>query len=201
MRSVEATHLVQASFSGARMARRRALDSLRGRYRNADTRWQIEVSRKGIEKALSSSGRQGAVHFQAIGSLPELIANALVVESRPPRRPYQGLLAIHRFYAAACADGVLYRVKITVKEMVDGHKFYDQSLTRIAQSPAFGGALLRGSGDSRCETVEPVSHGAAVSAAEGITGPADLRVTIAQLFDGAKYDDDTLYLAGRRCRE
>jgi len=75
--------------------------------------------------------------------------------------------------------------------MVDGHKFYDQSLTRIAQSPAFGGALLRGSGDSRCETVEPVSHGAAVSAAEGITGPADLRVTIAQLFDGAKYDDDT----------
>jgi hypothetical protein len=191
MASIPAVHLAAAPFISARAARQWALRELRGTFRNIETQREVAVARRGIEKATSGSGRAGKTHIQAIQSLPDLIGNAVILESRPPMRPCEGLLRIHRFYAAAYGDGTLYRVKITVKEMVGGLKFYDQSLTQIAQSPDSGGALLRGSGDSRGEPVEPVSHGAAFFAAEGITGPSDLRVTIAQLFAGAKYDDET----------
>ena len=189
---MDATWVSRTAFADARTLRQMALNSFRGSHRNRETQWDIGVSRQGLEKALSSSGRHGNAHLHAIAALPALISNAILLESRPPRRTYPGLIGIHRLYAAAVlSPGRFFRVRITIKETTVGYRFYDQSLAQIAQSPGFDGALLRGVEDSRSNPVEPVGHGAAISAAVGITGPANLRVTIAQLFDGAKYDDDS----------
>ena len=176
-------------FVNARAARDWALNNLRGRHHNRDTNWEIAVTRSGIEKTLSSKGHGGAVHVQAIGSLRVLLGNAVLVESRPPRTPDASIKSIHRLYAAALVEETLYRVKITVKEILEAHNFYDQSLTRIEQSPAAGGALSRESEENRAEPGEPVSCTAAISAAEGVTGPEDLKITIAQLLNGVKYED------------
>jgi hypothetical protein len=171
-----------------------ALSNLRGKHRNADTGWEIALARSGIEKALSGAGHKEGLHIQAIGALAALIESAVLVESRPPRVADPNIKAIHRFYAAALVDHRVYRVKITVKELQGARNFYDQSLTLIQQSPAAGGALSRESEDNRPKPGEPVSRAAPISAAEGIAGPVDLRISIAELLIGAKYEDGTYVL-------
>lgn len=48
-----------------------ALEHLRGSYHNTDTKWDIEVARAGLEKAVSR--RTSSAHFDALAVLPALL--------------------------------------------------------------------------------------------------------------------------------
>ncbi len=123
-------------FANASEAETFALKNLRGKYLNKDTNWEIDVYRRGIEKALSGKSKVGDSHIQAISRLPEQLENAVLVETRPPKEENTGIRKIHRFFAPVDINGVLYRAKLTVKETDEGQKFYDQSLTEIEKADA-----------------------------------------------------------------
>lgn len=135
---VRVVHAQADRFPNARAAFGWALSNLRGRYRNRDTGWDIAVARRGIEKALSESHHSGGPHIQLIGALPQLIENAVLVESRPPREIDSDVIVIHRLYAATMITGSVYRVRITVKELRTVRNFYDQSPARYNKAPQRG---------------------------------------------------------------
>ena len=161
-------------FESAKVALRWAIDNLRGTYQNRRTGWAIDVARAGLEKALSHSGRAGGSHLGAITAVPRLLESAVLVESRPSLKS-EGIRAIHRFYAPLKIGSGLYRVKITVKETMQGKKFYDQSLTEIEEADAqmVGGMESQG----------PESRAA--------TGPSALTMSLGRLLEGVNFDDGT----------
>lgn len=133
----------QAETLGA--ARRKALawaeENLNPSYFNRDSATEILVSKNAIAKSLSGERTNPHAHLEAIRALPEMLENAAWRESHPDRADNVNIRAIHRFYAPLALDGTLYRVKLTVKEMHGGRRFYDHSLTEI-EKPA--GNMARG---------------------------------------------------------
>ena len=79
----------------------------------------VTIGRKAIEKATSRSALKGARaehHLAALRQWPELLRHAVPGEVRPDRNAATHIKALHRWYAPLAVDGVLYRVKLTVKE-------------------------------------------------------------------------------------
>ena len=116
-------------------ARLWALTKIRQAYKNLDTGWDIEISRNSINKALSGRRDYPTEHIKAIGVLPELLKNAVLVYSYPDIEKHPEVVAIRRFYAPLRIGDQIYSVKLTIKEKIDGHRFYDHSLTEI-EKPA-----------------------------------------------------------------
>lgn len=99
---------------------------LAGDYINRDTGWTLHLSLTNVSHAISSAltGVDVVIPFeksmQILEGLPELLANAKLVESHKDRKGRQNIRNIHRFYASArLADDsqTTYTVKITVKEL------------------------------------------------------------------------------------
>lgn len=127
------------AFTGSLAEKRRnalkfALANLRASFLNDYTGWNIQVARKGIEKAVSK--RTAQEHFDTIKALPELLKNAILAESHSDREGNPDIRQVHRFYAPLALGEKLYRVKLTVKETKEGRKFYDHSLTEIEMPEA-----------------------------------------------------------------
>lgn len=104
-----------------------------GDHRNDDTGWMINVSKNGLGHGLHGSRNFPTEHLEAAAKLPDLLRHAVLAETHPDREGK--LAAVHRFYAPLRIDNALYRVKITVKEDAQGHRFYDHSLTEIEAAP------------------------------------------------------------------
>jgi hypothetical protein len=99
---------------------------LAGDYINRDTGWTLHLSLTNVSHAISSAltGVDVVIPFeksmQILEGLPELLANAKLVESHKDRKGRQNIQNIHRFYASARLSDdsqTTYTVKITVKEL------------------------------------------------------------------------------------
>ncbi|MBF0458712.1 MAG: hypothetical protein HQK99_12555 [Nitrospirae bacterium] len=113
-------------------AKKWAKENLQGKSPiNKDTGWKIDITKKGIDKALSKERPAPLDHIETVRAIPELIENAVKVETRPDRDNDPHIKNIHIFYAPIEVDGKLYRAKLTIKESADGKKYYDHSLTEI----------------------------------------------------------------------
>lgn len=101
-------------------ARKWAMSHLRqSPVTNGRTGLTVTIGRKAIEKATSGSAMKGALaahHLAALQQWPELLRQAVPGEVRPDRSGDPNIKALHRWYAPLTVGGVLYRVKLTVKE-------------------------------------------------------------------------------------
>lgn len=119
-------------WSARKAARQWAKMNLQGRSPiNKDTGWKIDITGKGIDEVLSKTRLAPLDHIEAIRAIPELIENAILAETRPDRDDDPHIKNIHIFYAPLEIDSKLYRAKLTVKELEDGKRFYDHSLTEL----------------------------------------------------------------------
>jgi valyl-tRNA synthetase len=94
-------------------------------FPNAETGWDIVVRPASLEHAFT---HHGAANIKAVVALPELIRTAIKVGSLDHLPVSTHFKAVHLFVAAARIGGELFRVKITVKEHIDGQKLYDHQL-------------------------------------------------------------------------
>lgn len=95
-----------------------APDGILGEYQNLDTGWDIHLYAKGIRKTLSGEGSK--IRAALAWKLPDLLKNAILVETVSDKKTRADINRIHRFYAAAQMDGDVRRIKITVREHNDG---------------------------------------------------------------------------------
>ncbi|MEA4857916.1 hypothetical protein [Solidesulfovibrio sp.] len=157
-------------------ARKWALKHLPGSYRNDHTGWDIEITRRRIDK--QTSQRENPLHYETLRVLPQIIKEAVLAESAPDRSNDPYIKAVHRLYAPLRAEGEIYRVKLTVKEYTDGRKLYDHSLTEM-EKPA---RPVRDMPDG-----QRIDEPATGSPAPGHEGQDD--ISVRQLLDGVKGGD------------
>ena len=118
-------------------------------YDNYGTAFDYTISGESIEKSISKKATDKStnigIHIAVLNRLDEVIANSIEVEEHPDykkgadeeRRPENGYNAntlIHRFYGAIKIDGIVYRVKTTMKESrsaVEGNKQYSYEVTNV----------------------------------------------------------------------
>lgn len=119
-----------------------------GVYQNKDTGWNLTLTGNSIEHAIhsaSSRGIGGSPHFEAVANLPDLLREAVLVETHRDRKD-DGLRAVHRMFAAMRINDSLYAVKLTVKDYsgeknitLDGvKKVYDLSLEKEIPAAILG---------------------------------------------------------------
>ncbi|MGE0715076.1 MAG: LPD38 domain-containing protein [Alphaproteobacteria bacterium] len=164
----------EASFAEARAAAKRwALANVRGSYPNADLDGPIELASGGIEKAIS--GTRSRVDLEALRALPDLLRNAIWLETNGERRAGSGAraLAYHSLVAPFRLDGTLYRSRLVVRQTPTGHWFYDQHFVE-AGAPKSGTTA----NSDRSPTATVWSDEA----------PA---VEVSRLLDGVKFMDQT----------
>ena len=131
-------------------------------YDNYGTAFDYTISGESIEKSISKKATDKStnigIHIAVLNRLDEVIANSIEVEEHPDykkgadeeRRPENGYNAntlIHRFYGAIKIDGIVYRVKTTMKESrsaVEGNKQYSYEVTNVERLNA--DALSRSNG-------------------------------------------------------
>lgn len=112
-------------FKNIKQARTWAKENIKGVFSN------VSISGNVIEKFLSCSSTSKSVdlnkHFSALKVLPELLNNSYDAEqhfdfkkdaqgNRDPKNGINESIIIHRLFSALRIDGVVYRVKITIKE-------------------------------------------------------------------------------------
>lgn len=98
----------------------------------------MRISNSSIQKLTSdlsaSKSSSQEHHFDALTALPSLIENAVLIQARPDRDGDPNVSRIIRMVAPMKLDGVVYAVKLTVKEYVSkeqGRKLYNQELESI----------------------------------------------------------------------
>jgi hypothetical protein len=98
---------------------------------NRQRGWAINISRAGIDKALSGPRDHPQEHMEAIRAVPALLENADLVESRPDRKKDPNIRAIHIFSSPIIINDQLFAAKLTIKETRDDKWWYDHSLTKL----------------------------------------------------------------------
>lgn len=184
---------VEPKFGGAFMkARRWAYQNVRGEYENRASGMKISVSGHALSKALSESAVRKSsnrmVHIDAVQSLPALIENAVIAESRQDLRQDSGT-TIHRLYAALREEGRLYRVKLTVKEgNPPGGRYYTHELQELEIEPA----SYTTEGTERMPVGSQPDVRSAGSTPGGARPPSSGdEISIRQLLAGVQRDDGT----------
>lgn len=127
IRPTEGQTLQQAAIAWARK-------HLQGKqFHNDDTRWEISITRKGINKTTSHAAKPEQA--QSIVALPELIKHAVRVSTDANRDAASRVDVpwVHTFYAPLTIGDTDYLVKLVVKETRQGQKFYDHDLTEIEE--------------------------------------------------------------------
>jgi hypothetical protein len=99
-------------------------------FHNDDTNAEIEVVKASLRHAFDN---YGVVNVLLIPLLPELLKTAVLVATVPHEPFSPEIKAVHRYFAACCMGGKLYRVKFTVKERQDGHRLYDHQSAEIVE--------------------------------------------------------------------
>lgn len=85
---------------------------------NADSGWVLRVNKSGRKK-MGDNADQSAAESVAIAGLGMLACNAVVADSHPDEEHRNEFVqAVYRLYAPLTINGVVYRVKLTVKDYV-----------------------------------------------------------------------------------
>lgn len=127
---------------------------------NDDTGWLLTVNRKGVKK-MGDNKQQSDSSLQSIaGALVELVRNAVVVEQHPDIKHGNAVVqAISRLLAAIEIDGVLYRVKLTIKDLAAPDKLakllHALDTAEIESAPL--GTLLTGTDLSELRSTQPTT--------------------------------------------
>lgn len=98
------------------------LQAFKKGVRNEDTGWIISMSGTDFDEHLKSDARSQFVmdQYEAVSALPELMENAVLVESHTDSHGRAEVKKVHRFYAPLSIDGDTYSVVLTVKEFQNG---------------------------------------------------------------------------------
>jgi len=107
-----------------RAAQAWARENIRGSFRNIATGWEINVDRRGIESATSVT--RSARDLDILQIIPDLLRDAVLVDTQAPRVAEIAVRAYHTLVGAMSYQGSIYRVQLTVREQDDGRRFYDQ---------------------------------------------------------------------------
>lgn len=86
---------------------------------NADTGWKLRINKIGRKK-MGDNADQSDAELKAVAGIEQLARVAIVSERLPDdrhRNPY--VVAVIRMHAPLLMDGVLYRVRLTVKDYGD----------------------------------------------------------------------------------
>jgi len=124
----------------------------------------VEITRIGIEKA-TSHAPMTRVQFLSVTVADDLLRSATLRLSAPDREGRPNVRLIHTLDSRVLIGRKVYPVKVTVREMTDGRRYYDQHTLIKAETPA-GDAGIDG---SRRSTIRP-SAGAPTDII-GATGP------------------------------
>lgn len=105
---------------------------------NKATGWAIAFGRRGVNKTLDHSARR--VHVSSVPALPALLVRAAYVcrEANRDSAESRNIPWIHTFTAGLQLAGVLYRVRVVVKETNVGYRFYDHEVIEKAKSADLG---------------------------------------------------------------
>ena len=114
-----------------------AKQNIVGCYKNKSTGIDITVSKKAIDKYLSSSAVLKSVsmdaHLSVLRILPYLIEDAILKEIHEDRDRNKDIKGILRFYSAINYQSQAYSVKITVKAYLTGNKAYSYEVIKKAR--------------------------------------------------------------------
>lgn len=127
-----------------------ALKNSRGTFHNAETGWDIEVTRKGLSKSLSGDGPK--VRAEIVANLPALLEHARLTETHPDTRG-RGYAAIHRMNARFVLDGRENNIKLTVRENTEGVKRH-YAVDYVEVEPV---ARIRDTASAEAPTTQPGS--------------------------------------------
>ncbi len=125
----------------------------------------MEITRGGIDKA-TSHPPMTREQFLSVTVADDLLRNATLRSSAPDREGRPNVRFIHTLDSKVLIDGRIRPAKITVREMSDGHKYYDQHTLDTEKAPA-GVVDIDG---SRRSMVRP-SAGASSTNIIGTPGP------------------------------
>lgn len=155
----------------------------------------VTASRADVDHCISSFDKSvsRAAHFAVLASAPELLANAVLVETHGDDKKVPGVRRIHRLFAAAALSHHVYTVKFTIKEHADGvmafdgvMRLYDYHVPK--KLPALTQAV-----DSSGGHLPGVSRGTNSPTLGG--APIPDRISLRELLAGLKDQSGTPYLA------
>lgn len=116
------------------LARKYAKDHLQGKIvTNKDSGWKIEVAGQGLKHAISFAKKN--YHLQSIAGVPGMLENAVKISTEPHRGKDRNIPWVHQFIAPLRIGENFYRVKLTVRETLDGRKYYNHHATEIEKPP------------------------------------------------------------------
>lgn len=102
---------------------------------NRETGWPIRFSRDGGGKI----GSKGEFLLKAIPSLAEIVAGAKKTGQDADTQGREGIRAYHYFEAPVSIAGETRQLVVTIREVMDGRKFYDLSISnsgaRFSEEP------------------------------------------------------------------
>lgn len=137
--------------------------SIVGTYKNLDQGWNIVLNRVGADHAISSAlqSSEAKIHLIAVASLPELIKEAILVETHPDRKNQKGLKQVHRFLAPLEVTDSIFAVKLTVKEYENGgHEVNVEKITKLYDlkiEKEMSGGIRLGHTSKKTSKLEPGS--------------------------------------------
>ena len=146
-----------------------AKENIVGTHKATDSdgkEFEYSIGNKAVEKYVSKSSTVNSenvgIHLSVLKKLPDVIANSIETEVHPDYEKGSGGRSsksdineqslIHRFYGAVDIDGVLYKVKTTIREYADESrtsKAHNYEVTKIK--------LLEAPSGNNDVTTEPVA--------------------------------------------
>jgi len=115
-----------------------AKQNIRGSYENLDTGWDISVGGRGLEHTISTA--KNFEQLRSIVAIPELIREAVKIDSRDNLPANEHIKAVHTFYAPFQIADKTFISKIVAKETMDGHILYDHQASKIEKPDVVVGA-------------------------------------------------------------
>lgn len=101
--------------------------SFAGPHLNLATGEPITINREGIDHTLFDA--RTPLHFQTTANLPELIREAAPYADRADKKGRAHIKKWIKFMVPVRYEGQIYPVKLTVKELHDGRRFYDHDIS------------------------------------------------------------------------
>ena len=92
------------------------------KYRNADTGWEIAVTRGGISESRTHSGTG---ENELLNALPSILENAFLHRQEPDKQGRKHINGFHRLFAPVVLNNRVYLADVTLRESADGRlEFY-----------------------------------------------------------------------------
>lgn len=138
---------------------------------NDDSGWLLAINRRGVKK-MGDNAAQSPAELAAVAALRDLVRQAVVAERHADTRHGNAFAeAIFRMFAPLEIGGTLYRVKLTVKSMVnpDNPRKLLHALGATEMESAPLGTLPTSTGDPALQSTQPTT-GRTISIADLLRG-------------------------------